>query len=108
MPREVKYRGKKIQVALETSLAADGQPVTRDVVIHPGAVAILPLVDAERVCLLRNRRPNVGETLIEIPAGTLEPGEAPDVAGPRAGRGDRLPGQIVAQAGRAVSFARHS
>jgi ADP-ribose pyrophosphatase len=81
--REIKYIGKKIQVALETSVAADGQAVTRDVVIHPGAVAILPLLDEEHVCLLRNRRPNVGATLIEIPAGTLEPGEAPEVAAPR-------------------------
>ena len=38
---------------------------------------------SERVCLLRNRRPNVGDTLIEIPAGTLEPGEAPEHAAPR-------------------------
>src|SRR5262249_22314322 len=83
MTREIRYRGKKIQVALDTETAADGQPVTRDVVIHPGAVAILPLVDSDRVCLLRNRRPNVGDTLIEIPAGTLEPGEAPDHAAPR-------------------------
>ena len=83
MTREIRYRGKKIQVALDTETAADGQPVTRDVVIHPGAVAILPLVDAEHVCLLRNRRPNVGDTLIEIPAGTLEPGEAPDHAASR-------------------------
>ena len=52
-----------------------GQIVRRDVVIHPGAVAILPLLDAEHVCLLRNHRPSVDETLWEIPAGTLEPGE---------------------------------
>jgi ADP-ribose pyrophosphatase len=81
--RQVMYRGRKIQVALETSTAADGQPVQRDVVIHPGAVAILPMLDANRVCLLRNRRPNVGATLIEIPAGTLEPAEAPEIAAPR-------------------------
>jgi ADP-ribose pyrophosphatase len=83
MARQIVYRGKKIQVALETTTAADGQPLTRDLIIHPGAVAILPLVDAEHVCLLRNRRPNVGDTLIEIPAGTLEPDELPEQAGPR-------------------------
>lgn len=81
--RQVVHRGRKIQVAIETSAGADGQPVQRDIVIHPGAVAILPLVDAGRVCLLRNRRPNVGDTLIEIPAGTLEPGEDPEAAAPR-------------------------
>jgi ADP-ribose pyrophosphatase len=83
MTREVVFRGRKIQVAVERTAGADGQPVERDVVLHPGAVAILPLVDAERVCLLRNRRPIVGETLLEVPAGTLEPGEAPEHAAVR-------------------------
>lgn len=49
---------------------------TRSVVRHPGAVAIVPMVDAEHVCLIRNFRPSVNRTLIEIPAGTLEPGES--------------------------------
>src|SRR5262249_54806675 len=53
----------------------DGQVVRRDIILHPGAVAILPLLDAGRVCLLRNHRPATGKTLWEIPAGTLEPGE---------------------------------
>lgn len=44
---------------------------------HPGAAVILPLVDADHVCLIRNHRVAVGETLIELPAGTLEPGEPP-------------------------------
>jgi ADP-ribose pyrophosphatase len=83
MARQLVHRGKKIQVFVETTTAADGSPVTRDIVVHPGAVAILPLVDAGHVCLLRNRRPNVGDTLVEIPAGTLEPGEAPDLAAVR-------------------------
>jgi ADP-ribose pyrophosphatase len=83
MSRQIVHRGRKIQVALETSVSSSGQTVQRDVVIHPGAVAILPLVDAEHVCLLRNHRPIVGATLWEIPAGTLEPGEGPDHAAVR-------------------------
>jgi ADP-ribose pyrophosphatase len=83
MPRQVMYQGRRIQVALDTEIAADGHLIQRDVVIHPGAVAILPLVDAGHVCLLRNRRPNVGDTLIEIPAGCLEAGEAPAAAAVR-------------------------
>ena len=38
---------------------------------------ILPLLDDGRVCLIRNERIAVGKTLIELPAGTLEPGEPP-------------------------------
>ncbi len=49
----------------------------RQVVRHPGAVAVLPLVDDDHVCLIRNFRVSVEQTLIEIPAGTLEPGEEP-------------------------------
>jgi ADP-ribose pyrophosphatase len=83
MSRQILYRGRKIQVALETSVQPGGQTVQRDVVLHPGAVAILPLVDAEHVCLLRNQRPVVGATLWEVPAGTLEAGEPPDQAAVR-------------------------
>jgi ADP-ribose pyrophosphatase len=83
MARNIVFRGRKIQVAIETSTDANGQQVQHDVVIHPGAVAILPLVDADQVCLLRNHRVIVGETLLEVPAGTLEQGEPPDDAAVR-------------------------
>jgi ADP-ribose pyrophosphatase len=83
MSRQVLYRGRKIQVAVDTTVGRDGQPLERDIILHPGAVAILPWVDAEHICLVRNERPNVGETLLEIPAGTLEVGEAPEAAAVR-------------------------
>jgi ADP-ribose pyrophosphatase len=81
--RQIIYRGRKIQVAVDTTVLSDGDTVTRDVVLHPGAVAILPLVARDHVCLVRNQRPNVGETLVEIPAGTLEPPEPPEAAAVR-------------------------
>ena len=80
MERRIVFRGRKIQVAMESETLPDGAVVERDVVLHPGAVAILPLMDADHVCLVRDWRPIVGARLIEIPAGTLEPGEAPDAA----------------------------
>jgi ADP-ribose pyrophosphatase len=83
MARTVVYTGRKIQVAIDETPGADGHLIRRDVVIHPGAVAILPLIDADHVCLLRNQRVAVGETLWEIPAGTLEPGEPVDRAAVR-------------------------
>lgn len=80
MERDIVYRGRKIQAGRLTSTLPDGTTVFQDIVVHPGAVAVLPMVDAEHVCLLRNRRPVVGSVLWEIPAGTLEPNEPADQA----------------------------
>jgi len=55
----------------------------RDVVIHPGAVVILPCLDDENIILIRNERFAVGETLWELPAGTLEPKEHPQATAER-------------------------
>jgi ADP-ribose pyrophosphatase len=79
--------------------APDGSVRLREVVRHPGAVTILPIVDDEHVCLIRNYRVAVARTLIELPAGTLEPGEDPattaereliEETGYRAGRIEKL------------------
>jgi ADP-ribose pyrophosphatase len=75
MPREIVHTGRKIRVAVDTTTAADGRVITRDVILHPGAVVILPVLDRDHVCLLRNHRFVINETLWELPAGTLEPGE---------------------------------
>jgi ADP-ribose pyrophosphatase len=81
--RRVIYRGRKIDLALQDVTLADGSRKEREVVIHRGAVALLPMVDADHVCLLRNYRYSVGETLIEVPAGTIDPGETADSTAPR-------------------------
>ncbi len=80
---QILFRGRKIQVATDTRVLPDGATIQRDVVLHPGAVAIIPLVDPDHLCLVRNERPAVNATLLEIPAGTLEPGEAPEAAAVR-------------------------
>ena len=64
MTRTIVHVGRKIQVAVEEEVREDGTTVRRDLVLHPGAVAILPLVDAGHVCLLRNYRPAAGLTLV--------------------------------------------
>jgi ADP-ribose pyrophosphatase len=83
MTRQIVHRGRKIQVAVDTSVRPDGQTIRRDLIIHPGAVVILPVVDAEHICLLRNHRFVIGETLWELPAGTLEPEEPIEKAAAR-------------------------
>jgi ADP-ribose pyrophosphatase len=56
---------------------ADGHKAKREVVVHPGAVVILPVLDKENIILIRNERFAVGKILWELPAGTLEPNEPP-------------------------------
>jgi ADP-ribose pyrophosphatase len=81
--REIIHRGRKIQVAVDTSTGPGGEVIRRDLILHPGAVVILPVVDRDHVCLLRNYRFVIGETLWEVPAGTLEPGEPIEQAAAR-------------------------
>lgn len=50
-------------------------PIKRELIVHPGAVVILPMIDERHVVMIRNERYAVGETLWELPAGTLEPQE---------------------------------
>lgn len=56
--------------------ADDGRRSTREIVEHPGAVGILAW-DGQRVTLVRQWRHAAGRDLLELPAGTVDPGEAP-------------------------------
>ena len=73
-----RYRGRKIGLRVDRVRMADGRETTREVVFHPGAVAIVPLLPDGRVVLIRQYRHATGEVLLELPAGTRDqPGEAP-------------------------------
>lgn len=56
---------------------SDGGVFARDVIIHPGAVVILPVFDDGRIVLIRNLRYTIGRELLELPAGTRETDESP-------------------------------
>lgn len=77
------FSGKLFRVVRHGYHTADGAWHERETILHPGAAVILPLLDKGRVCLVRNFRHAVGKTLIELPAGTLEPGEAPEATARR-------------------------
>lgn len=73
-----------IDVRSDLVVLPDGSMATRDVVVHPGAVGILALDDADRVLLVQQYRHTVGQLLWEPPAGLLdEPGEDPLAAAQR-------------------------
>jgi ADP-ribose pyrophosphatase len=78
LPRRVIYRGLKIDLALQSVPLTDGTSADREVVVHRGAVALVPLLDDRRVCLVENERYAVGKTLLEVPAGTINEGESPE------------------------------
>jgi 8-oxo-dGTP pyrophosphatase MutT (NUDIX family) len=69
------YQGKIVNVRIDTILLEGGRQREREVVEHPGAVAIVPVLDDGRIVLVRQFRPAVGKTLLELPAGTVEQGE---------------------------------
>lgn len=82
-PDENLLDGRRFRVVRRFRRLPSGKVVSREIVEHPGAVTILPLVDADRVCLIRNYRDAVRRTLLELPAGTLEPGEDPALCAAR-------------------------
>ena len=81
---EIVHSGRYLEFRVDTIERADGSRGTRDVVGHPGAVAVLALDARGRLLLVRQWRIPAGQALLEIPAGTLdiEDGgtEDPDVA----------------------------
>jgi ADP-ribose pyrophosphatase len=77
------YRGRVVTLRIDTVITADGRETRREIVEHHGAVAIVPMLDADTVLLIRQYRPAVDEDLLEIPAGTIEEGENPDATAAR-------------------------
>ncbi len=77
LKRKTVYSGRVFDVQSETWRDAKGSTVTRESVVHPGAVAILPFTSADRVLMIRQFRMPVGVWIWEVPAGTLEKRETP-------------------------------
>ncbi|WZY01217.1 NUDIX hydrolase [Bacillus sp. FSL W7-1360] len=71
------YEGKVIQVDIEEVALPNGKTSTRELVRHPGAVAVIVYTDEGKLVLVEQYRKALEKTLIEIPAGKMEKGEAP-------------------------------
>ncbi|RJX19794.1 MAG: NUDIX hydrolase [Ammonifex sp.] len=72
------FRGKILNVRVDTVLLPDGRTGTREVVEYTGAVAVLALTEDQEVIMVRQYRHPVGRELTELPAGKIEEGEDPE------------------------------
>jgi ADP-ribose pyrophosphatase len=75
LSEEIVYDGKLIKVVKEMVRLPDGRERPREIVKHPGAVALVPVDKEGNLLLVRQYRRAAGKVLLEIPAGTREPGE---------------------------------
>ena len=75
--REDKFQGRILSVHVDTVLLPNGNTSTREVVDHVDGVAVLPLDERNNVLTVTQYRYVFGRTLLEIPAGKLDPGEDP-------------------------------
>lgn len=80
---EVVYEGIFLNMKRDQVRLPDGQTALREYLTHPGAVAIIPVLSDGRVVLERQYRYPIGQAVIEIPAGKLDPDEDPLVCAKR-------------------------
>lgn len=71
------YRGKIVNVVQDTIVLPDGREAVREMVLHAGASAVIPIDENGRIVFVRQYRHPAGALVLEIPAGTLEKGEEP-------------------------------
>jgi len=71
------YKGRIVNLNLETVTLPNGATVELEIIHHPGAAAVVPMKDERTVILIRQYRHAAGGYIYEIPAGKLHPGEDP-------------------------------
>ncbi len=80
---EIIYTGRRLKLVEDTLRLSNGDLIKRERVEHPGAVVMLPILADGRVVLVRQFRRAVGRELLELPAGTLDAGESPEICAVR-------------------------
>jgi ADP-ribose pyrophosphatase len=73
------YDGKVISLRVDTVELPDGNTSKRELIKHPGAVAIIPITKEGKIIFVEQYRKALEKSIVEIPAGKLELGEAPEV-----------------------------
>ena len=77
------FNGRLLGLRIDTVRLPEGMEVTREIVEHPGAAAVVPLTDDGQVLLVRQWRHPIGAPSLEIPAGTLDGSESPEACAER-------------------------
>ncbi len=75
---ETIHRGRSFNFQKRTVRLSSGKTITREIVDHPGSVAIIPLLDKETVIMVKQYRNAAEKILLEVPAGTLNYNEYPE------------------------------
>jgi ADP-ribose pyrophosphatase len=76
-------RGFQVVVSTERFPLPSGGELELDIVQHPGASAVVPFISDSEVLLIRQYRHATGGTILEVPAGKIDPGETPAVTAAR-------------------------
>jgi ADP-ribose pyrophosphatase len=71
------FRGRLLDVRRDRVRLPDGGEATREYIVHPGAVLVVPMLDADTLIVERQFRYPANRVFVEFPAGKLDPGEAP-------------------------------
>lgn len=77
------YDGRLLHVREDRVLLPNGKEATREYIVHPGAVVVVPLLDDGNVLLVRQFRYPLRREFFELPAGKIDPGEEPLLCGQR-------------------------
>lgn len=73
---EAVFDGKLLHVRRDVVRLPDGAEATREYIVHPGAVTIIPVLDSGALVMERQYRYPLGRELVELPAGKIDPGES--------------------------------
>ncbi|WP_210365632.1 NUDIX hydrolase [Bacillus sp. REN3] len=77
------FSGKVISLQIDEVELPNGNTSKREIVKHPGAVAVIPVTEDNKIVMVEQYRKALEKTIIEIPAGKLEPGEQPEICAAR-------------------------
>ncbi|OUP51355.1 NUDIX hydrolase [Lachnoclostridium sp. An181] len=77
--RELKYKGKILEIYADTMRNPDGKTTTWDFVHHNGAAAVVPVTEKGTILMVEQYRPALGRYTLEIPAGALDEPDEPGI-----------------------------